>query len=276
MSLTGKAVVLARGLGTRMQEESDDAELDEDKARVAACGLKALMPLNGRPFLDYAVDRLVRAGARQICLVVAPEAEELRRVARRIGKAAGVSLVCAVQEEPLGTADAVLAAAEFIGNDEFTMVNGDNLFPVAALRRVVRAADEGCVLGAFAREELVAAGNIAPERVRGFAVVQCDEHGQLVDIVEKPERPEDYARDGRVLVSMNLYRFTPGILDSCREVEPDPRRGELELTAAVGAMARSGRTPFRVVLCRGPVYDLTRREDVPTLERALRGQKLCF
>jgi len=276
VSLTGKAVVLARGLGTRMREPSVQVSLDEEKSRMAGRGLKALMPLNGRPFLDYAIDRLLRAGVREVCLVVGPGADGLRRAARRIGEAAGAAVTCAVQSDPLGTADAVLAAADFVGDDEFVVINGDNLFPVAALERLTRAAEEGCILGAFDRDELVAEGNIAPERVRGFAVVQCDEDGRLADIVEKPDRPEDYARGGRVLVSMNLYRFTADILAFCRRVEPDPRRAELELTAAVGALADSGRTPFRVVVCEGPVYDLTRRSDVPALEGALKGQDLCF
>ncbi len=276
MSVTEKAVMLARGLGTRLREPGDEAALDEEKARVAGRGLKALMPLNGRPFLDYAVDRLVRAGVQAVCLVVAPEADELRQAARRISRAARVSVSCAVQDKPLGTADAVLAAAGFVGRDPFLLTNGDNLFPVRALEKLTRAEGDGCILGAFDRDALVAGGNIAPERVRSFAVVRCGQYGRLAGIVEKPDRPEDYASSGRVLVSMNLYRFSPEVFEFCRSVEPDPRRGELELTAAVDALARSGRTPFRVVLCEGPVYDLTRRSDVPALEAAVKVEELCF
>ena len=47
-----KAVVLARGLGTRMRREDGRAALNPRQEEVAATGVKALIPLE-RPFLDY-------------------------------------------------------------------------------------------------------------------------------------------------------------------------------------------------------------------------------
>jgi len=77
-------------------------------------------------------------------------------------------------------------------------------------------------------------------------------------------------------VGMNLYRFTPAVFEACRRVEPDPARGELELTAAVNGLAESGRVPFRVDFCRGAVLDLTSRADVAGVEAALVGRELSF
>jgi dTDP-glucose pyrophosphorylase len=273
---TRKAVVLARGLGTRMQRSADGVQLGRDRADLAARGLKALMPLNGRPFLDYIADSLLRAGLRQICFVVAPDADLMRQGARRIQEATGAAVACAVQDEPRGTADAVLAAEGFAGGEPFVMCNGDNLYPHEALAGLARLEDEACWLVAFDRDGLVAGGNIGRERVRDFAVVTSSPSGELTGIVEKPPDPERYAVAGRLWISMNLYRFTEAVFDACRRVAPDPRRGELELTAAVGDLVRQGAAGFRVLPCTGGVFDLTTRADVPAAEKALAGRRLCF
>ena len=52
-----KAVIMARGLGTRMRAANDDASLDEKQVAIATTGVKALMPI-GRPFLDYLLGAL--------------------------------------------------------------------------------------------------------------------------------------------------------------------------------------------------------------------------
>ena len=97
------------------------------------------MPLLGRPMLDYVADSLLCAGLRHVCLVIGPDADEMREAARRIEAASGARVVCAVQQEPRGTADAVLAAEEFAAGDAFVLTNGDNLYPTAALRVARRA-----------------------------------------------------------------------------------------------------------------------------------------
>jgi len=274
--MTDKAVILARGLGTRMQRAGTDAELDPQRAALAGQGLKVLMPLRGRPMLDYAVDGLRKAGVRSICLVVAPDAELMREHAGRIGAAAGVRVQCAVQDEPRGTADAVLAAERFAGEEAFIVCNGDDLYPPDAVAGLVQLDDSDCWVAAFDREALQRHGNIAADRVKDLAVVTADAAGDLLRIVEKPPDPERYACDGKVWVNMNLYRFTPAIFGACRSIAPHPRRGEYELTAAVEHLRASGGARFRVMFCRGGVLDLTSRGDVASAERALEGREPGF
>ncbi|MHC5034913.1 MAG: nucleotidyltransferase family protein [Planctomycetota bacterium] len=274
--MTRKAVVMARGLGTRMQSKRPGPELGPEGQRLARQGLKMLVPLGGRPFLDYVVDSLLRSGLQRICLVIAPGADLMRQHARRIAEAAGVTVDCAVQEEPRGTADAVLAAEEFAGEDAFVLCNADNLYPDKALRRLADLDDGDCYLAAFSSEDLVRHGNIPAERVKDFAAVTAAADGRLLGIVEKPSDPEQYAQDGKVWVSMNLYRFTPAIFGACRQVTPDPDRGELELTAAVAGLVAAGDATVRVLLCEGGVLDLTRPTDIMSAGDALEGRRLCF
>ena len=77
-----KAVIMARGLGTRMRAANPQAELDSQQAAVASTGIKALMPI-GRPFIDYALGALADAGYRRVCLIIGPEHDALREYAAR-------------------------------------------------------------------------------------------------------------------------------------------------------------------------------------------------
>ncbi len=56
-----KAVILARGLGTRMRRDDAGAELSAEQASLADSGMKAMIPV-GRPFLDYVLSGLADAG----------------------------------------------------------------------------------------------------------------------------------------------------------------------------------------------------------------------
>ena len=107
-----RAVILARGLGTRMRREDAGAQVDAEQAAVADTGVKAMIPV-GRPFLDFALSALADAGIEEVCLVVAPEHDLLRDRYTRELPVQRVRLHFAVQEAPRGTADAVLAAEDF-------------------------------------------------------------------------------------------------------------------------------------------------------------------
>jgi dTDP-glucose pyrophosphorylase len=137
-------------------------------------------------------------------------------------------------------------------------------------------AGEGCGVAAFDRSALAEEGNVSADRVKSFAVVCADEGGGLQRIVEKPEAPEQFVRDGKLWVNMNLYRFTPRIFEFCRSLEPDPERGELELTSAVNAMVAEGGSEFHVHRCSGGVLDLTSRDDIPSLQEALERVEPAF
>ena len=75
-----KAVVLARGLGTRMRRTDDRRALTPEQAAAADDGVKAMMPVReGRPFLHFVLSALADAHVQEICIVVAPDADDIRR-----------------------------------------------------------------------------------------------------------------------------------------------------------------------------------------------------
>jgi len=261
-----KAVVLARGLGTRMKAVDANAALPADQAAVAATGLKALVPLGGRPFLDFVLSALADAGCSDICLVIGPEHEVISERYLEVTPPRRFRVAFAVQSLPLGTGDAVLAAETFVGKNEFLMVNADNYYPIEVLRRLVRMGRPGTVL--FTPEGLVANSNIDPARILAFALGTIGADGCLDDLIEKPA-PEDLARIGSERhVSMNCWRFPPSIFEACRGLTPSAR-GELELTTAIVRTIGSG-VRFKVELSADGVLDLSRRADIGAVAARLR------
>ena len=262
-----KAVVLARGLGTRMRRADAGVPLDDRQAAIADTGVKALIPID-RPFLDYVLSGLADAGYRRVCLVVAPDHESLRRYYEEEVQPERVRVEFAVQAEPKGTADAVAAAEAFAAADPFLVINSDNYYALEALSGLRELA--GCGTALFAGRSIVEKGNIPAERVRQFGVGSIDERGFLRRVLEKPD-PETMAAMGDdVWVSMNCWRFGPSIFEACRRITPSPR-GELEITDAVQYAIDVLGESFRVLKVRGAVLDITSRRDIASVAEKLSG-----
>ena len=220
-----KCVILARGLGTRMRSEDAGARLSASQSSAASSGLKAMIPV-GRPFLDYVLSGLADAGFEQVCLVIGPEHSVVRDYYTRVQQPTRIQVSFALQAEAIGTANAVLAAEEFAGADEFLTINADNYYPVEVLRALQDLGQPGTVL--FEAEALVRESNIPAQRIRDFAYAVIDGDGFLSDLIEKPDADTAAKLAGQALVSMNCWRFDPAIFPVCREVPLSPR-GEFEL-----------------------------------------------
>jgi glucose-1-phosphate thymidylyltransferase len=264
--VTLSAVILARGLGTRMRRADGGAALVGEQAAAADAGLKAMMPI-GRPFIDYIVSALADAGIEEACLVIGPEHGAVRDHFET-AKPRRVRVRFAVQERPLGTADAVLAAEELTAGARFMVLNGDNYYPVTVLQRM--ASVEEPAVAAFSREALLAGGQMAPERIGRFAVLDVGADGYLRRIVEKPDPASLAAFGPNPRVGMNCWVLDSRIFDACRTVAPSPR-GELELPLAVQAAIGAGAMRVRAVRVEAPVLDLSSRADVAAVTAALAG-----
>lgn len=264
---TRTALVLARGLGTRMRAAGDDSTMTAAQAAAAACGYKALMPISEHRLIDYAMSALADAGIERVVLVVGPEHEDFAAHIDSLDLSR-LRVDLAVQVEPRGTADAVLSAAEVVGDEPFLMVNGDNYYPVEGMRELAERG--GNALLGFDRAALVAGSNIPAERVAAFALVE-ERDGVLTGIVEKPSPEVVEAAGEHALVSMNCFGFTPEIFDACRRIEPSAR-GEYEIVDAVRALGG----PVAVIRTEGAVLDLSRREDIADVEARLAGTEVVL
>ena len=266
--MTRKAVILARGLGTRMRQADDSATLDAETARIAASGVKAMIPTLGRPFLDFVLSVLADAGYTQACLVIGPEHDAVRDYYGKTNRPTRMSVDFAVQEKPLGTADAVRPAEAFAAGEPFLMINSDNFYPAEALVALQQAAAPGVAV--FAKTAMLEGSNIPADRIGKFSVVETNADGSMQRIIEKPDDATLARLGDAAFVSMNCWLFDSKIFDACREIKPSPR-GEYEITDAVQHCIDVFGQRFAAHKFAAPVLDLSSRGDIAAVNDRLRG-----
>jgi dTDP-glucose pyrophosphorylase len=259
-----KVVIPARGLGKRMRKQDGSAHLSAQQSAAADSGMKAMIPIK-RPFLDYVLSGLADAGYREVCLIIGPEHYEIRDYFKVKAPPQRVRVAFAIQQEPRGSADAMLAAESFAGDDEFLMVNSDNYYPQSALRGLRMLGEPGIAL--FERRTLIEKSNIPAERVRAYAVCNVTADGYLASITEKPTDAAGISRDD-ALISMNIWRFSRDIFEACRAA-PLSARGEYELPGAVSESLRTKHARYKAIRCEDGVLDLSQRSDLESVVRAL-------
>jgi glucose-1-phosphate thymidylyltransferase len=261
-----KAVIMARGLGTRMRQVDSSTALNESQSAAADSGVKAMIPIGaGRPFLDYVLSALADAGYTRACLIIGPEHGNVREYFGVQSPPKRIRVEFAVQEKPLGTADAVAASRQFAGNDRFLLLNSDNYYPARALE--VLAGLDGAGVALFDRDRMVADSNIPEERIRKFSVAELDRDGNLRRIHEKPSDEILRAIGVPLWVNMNCWLFSPAIFEACGRIDLS-ERGELELTAAVQYAIDVLGERFATLKLQDAVLDLSSRSDIaPVVDR---------
>ncbi len=225
-----RAVILAAGRGTRLKKVTGDLP-------------KPLLPLHGRPLIDYVLSNLRAADFGQFLLVVGYRHELF--YARYAGDK---SIHYALQDPVNGTGSAARLAEPFAGREPFLLIFGDILASPDDLRAVwTRLIDDP-------RAEAVLGVKHVEDPYQGAAVYE--EEGVVTRIIEKPPVGTSTTHWN----SAGVYAFRPGIFTELAKIQPSPR-GEYELTAAIFGLLEQGK---RVLL--QPLYgewrDVGRPEDV--------------
>jgi glucose-1-phosphate adenylyltransferase len=270
-------VILAGGVSSRMKKALASASnLDPSLRREVEQKSKSMIGVGkgSRPFLDYLLDNIGKAGYRGVVIVVGERDDSIRRYYERrenAGRFPTLEISYAVQpippgrEKPLGTADALLralrAAPAWRGR-RLTVCNSDNLYSIEALDLLRQDTHDNAMID-YDRSAL----RFGEERIASFSVIRKDADGFLEEIIEKPTAVQiRRAADGRgrIGVSMNLWRFSYDlILPSLETVPLDPVRQEKELPAAVKMMV-DGRPRSVFTIPRSEhVLDLTSPSDIP-------------
>jgi glucose-1-phosphate thymidylyltransferase len=246
---------------------SDGTALDEAQRGAADAGVKGMIPV-GRPFLEYVISALADAGILDVVLVVGPESARLRDHFTRVAPPARTAIQFAVQAQPRGTADAVLAARDAVRDAPFLVLNADNYYPSSACAALAAVGANGLV--AFDADALVRESGFEADRVLRYAFLDIADEGTLRAIREKPAPDDPLARRAVRWVSMNLWSFMPAMFEACARARPSPR-GELELQDAVTIAMRDLGQTFRVIRSRAGVLDLSHRADVAIVKARLAG-----
>jgi glucose-1-phosphate thymidylyltransferase len=276
------AVVLAAGLGSRMQKAVEEKGLKKEEKESIKKGLKGMiLGLDGRPMFDSTLQSLIDAGIKRIVFVVntigGPMIKE--HYGNKIGK---VKIDYAVQKEQLGTANAVLSAKDAVGEEPFITMWYDDVYPLEAIKLLVKMKSEWGAVG-FDRDGLEnqTFSNLQKEKVRQWAVMQVNDKYELLKIIERPGADQDNYPDpeGKILINMGLFAFDKKIFDCCTKVEPverHPGRKEYEIQPAVQYGIDNLGIKMRVEPFYGGVIDLTALEDVAGAKEFTRDRKLGF
>src|SRR6202165_219023 len=195
------AVILAAGHGTRM------------RSRIP----KVLHPICGRPMLDYVLDAVTEAGAKDIKVIVNPHHAEVAAHLDERG------IAPTFQREPKGTAHALqqIPENELKGKDVL-VVNGDSpLITADTIRQVVHAHREKGAPATLASVE-------DPTRDDGRIIRTAD--GALWRIVER--------RDATPEIKAAVHEFNVGVYcfdgtqltEALKEIKNDNNAGEYYLT----------------------------------------------
>jgi D,D-heptose 1,7-bisphosphate phosphatase len=150
-----QAVILVGGRGTRLGAATDDCP-------------KPLIPVGGRPFLDYLIANLIRHGFRDILLLAGYRAEQLRTLEARSAEF-GCRIECLVEPSPAGTAGALVNARERLA-PQFLLLNGDSILDVNYLDLCMPERDASRAIGVIALRRLVDTGRYGRVELNGDRV----------------------------------------------------------------------------------------------------------
>jgi glucose-1-phosphate thymidylyltransferase len=207
-----KGVVLAGGTATRLFP-------------LTIVTNKHLLPIYDRPMIYYPLETLAGMGIREVTVIVG--GKSVGDVVELLADGAhfGLDLTYRYQRGAQGIAHAIGLARDFVGDDSFCCVLGDNILRGPALADV---ADE------FARSAY-GAGTLLyevpdPER---FGVAEFGPAGDLVGFEEKPEQPKSD------LIPIGVYFLRPDAFEVIDRLAPSGR-GEFEITDVLNHYLEAG------------------------------------
>ncbi len=224
---------------------------------------KVLVPVLGRPMIEYVLDALHAGGIARTIVVVGYRADLVRQTL------AGQSRVeFATQSEQLGTGHAVQMCREaLIGHDGPVMiVAGDSPMirseSVAKLLAEFQANPSACLLGTTHKDDPFGLGRI----VR-------DAQGQFTGIVEERDATPEQRQITEVNMSCYLFHG-PDLLEALEKLEPKNVQGEYYLTDCPGLLRQWGRQVRALaVLHPSEALSINNPDELAAVEEAMRHER---
>lgn len=234
-----KAVIPAAGLGIRF--------LPATKAQP-----KEMLPIVDKPTIQYIIEEAVASGIEDILIITgrnkkaiedhfdksieleyqlkAKGNDELLRLTQDISELANIFYVR--QKEPLGLGHAVLCARQFVDDEPFAVLLGDDIIKseTPCLRQLADLYEEK-------QSSVIAVLEVPREDVNKYGIVDGEKIGDNVyminDLIEKPR--VDQAPSGMAVIGR--YIITPRVFPLLEATQPGAG-GEIQLTDALRALCR--------------------------------------
>ena len=269
-----KAIIPAAGLGTRF--------LPATKAQP-----KEMLPIVDKPAIQFIVEEAVASGIEEILIITGRNKRsiedhfdrnlELEYSLKNSGKYDLLSLVQEIsevdihyirQKEARGLGHAVLCAKQFVGDEPFAVMLGDDIVDatVPCLKQLIEVYEDcgGTVLGVqeVPRRQVCRYGIVKPQPMK-------ERLWKALDLVEKPKVEEAPSR----LAVLGRYVIEPEIFEILAATPPGAG-GEIQLTDALRTLGRS--KPIYAYQFEGRRYDIGDKQGFleATVEFALKRPDL--
>ncbi len=225
-----KVVIMAAGNGVRMLP-------------LTKLVPKPLIQVNRKPFLYYLLSHLNKAGYTDIAIIVGHKSELMPLFLKEYKFKATLIL----QKKRLGTAHALKCAKDFVGNEQFIVLGGDNLWSVKDLKKIAIDNPFNYIAASKSNE---------PEKYG----VLIEDNGTLKKIIEKPQK---FVGN---LINTGLYKFSPEIFNAISQIKKSSR-GEYELTDAITLLAKKDKV--KVLKLKDYWLDLGKIPDIRKIGKFL-------
>ena len=212
-----KGIILAGGAGSRLHP-------------LTLTTNKHLLPVYDKPLIYYPLTTLMLAGIREFLIIVNPS--DLIQYEKLLldGTQWGIKISYQVQEKPEGIPQGITIGQKFIGNDNFILILGDNIFYGVGLGRSIAELVE--IIDKNLYDAVVFTYKVSdPER---YGVISLSPEGSFVSIDEKPMNGKsDLAVTGLYIFNNNAIENAAALIES--------GRGELEVTDLIRNYALKNR-----------------------------------
>ena len=196
-----KAIVLAAGKGTRLMP-------------LTLAVPKEVIRVGAKPVIEHAIDVLRAGRIREILVIVGRKKEAILDYLGS-GERLGLNISYKIQEELKGTAHAVYQGKDFIGNENFVVIYGDNyLKPYEIMKEIIKFHEE--------KEADATLVLYTVKDPRRFGIVKIDADNKVLGIIEKPtlEEAESYRVGDEYLSIAGLLVFKPIVFDFIERTKP--------------------------------------------------------
>jgi UDP-N-acetylglucosamine diphosphorylase / glucose-1-phosphate thymidylyltransferase / UDP-N-acetylgalactosamine diphosphorylase / glucosamine-1-phosphate N-acetyltransferase / galactosamine-1-phosphate N-acetyltransferase len=195
-----KAVILAAGMGTRMQP-------------LTLTISKGMIPVANRPIIEWTLESL--EFCEKVLIVISRDQKDIVEYLKGNKKVEFV-----IQNKQRGTGDALLSCEKFLrGEKRFIALYGDDFYGKKAIESISKF------------DEMALSSFEAPDP-QNYGVIEV-KNGYVTELDEKPKKPKSN------LVSVGLYLFDQGIFAALKKIKISPR-GEYELTDGIKLLIKSG------------------------------------
>jgi glucose-1-phosphate thymidylyltransferase len=213
-----KGIVLAGGTGSRLWP-------------ITKGVCKQLLPIYDKPLIHYPISTMFLAGIREILIISTPKDLDSFQSLLGDGSDYGVDFQYKIQEKPQGIADAFIIGEDFIGDNNVSLILGDNIFHGSGFGRQLQDIK-------VSHGGLIFAQKVADPS--NYGIVEFDNQGTAISIEEKPIKPKsDYAIPG-------LYFYDPTVIEIAKKLNPS-NRGEIEISAINQTYLEAGKLEVKLL-----------------------------